>query len=228
MGSVQLLDNGNYLFYTFGNGLNQAEPTLREVTSEHEVVWNYQGASNAAWYRTYKIPSVHPDVFSVIADNYESTQESSGIIISASSPSMTFTVYNESAYNQDYYYLLTDDGNGWFENSNGLISIAPNSSEQISFESSFAFGDQTEISLIVNPIYHSYRQKNLSFNVFNQPGGILGDINYDDTINILDVVLMVSMILGTEDPDYDTADINLDGEVNVIDVVLLVNLILNI
>ena len=81
---------------------------------------------------------------------------------------------------------------------------------------------------MVIPVYHSYRQKNLSFSIFYQPSGMLGDINYDDTINILDVVLMVSMILGTEDTDYDTADINSDGEVNVIDVVLLVNLILNI
>ena len=227
MGSVQLLDNGNYLLYTFGNGFNQPEPTLREVTSNHEVVWNYQGASSAAWYRTYKIPSLHPDVFSVLASDYKETDQGDGIIISSLSPSMTFTIYNESGYNQDYYYLFTDDGNGWFENSNGLISITPNSSEEISFESSFGFGDQTDISLMVNPVYHSYRQKNLSFNVFNQLGGMLGDINYDDTINILDVVLMVSMILGTEDPDYDTADINSDGEVNVIDVVLLVNLILD-
>ena len=147
--------------------------------------------------------------------------------MSSSSSSMTFTIYNESGYNQDYYYLFTDDGNGWFENSNGVLSIPPNSSEEISFESSFGFGDQTDISLMVTPVYHSYRQKNLSFNVFNQLDGMLGDINYDDTINILDVVLMVSMILGTENPDYDTADINSDGEVNVIDVVLLVNLILD-
>ena len=228
MGSVQLLDNGNYLLYTFGNGFNQAEPTLREVTSDHEVVWNYQGIGSAAWYRTYKIPSLHPDVFSVVASDYKETEQGDGIVISSSSPSMRFTVYNESGYNQDYYYLLTDDSNGWFENSNGLISIEPNSSQEISFESSFGFGDQTDISLMVIPVYHSYRQKNFSFSIFYQPSGMLGDINYDDTINILDVVLMVSMILGTEDPDYDTADINSDGEVNVIDVVLLVNLILNI
>ena len=227
MGSVQLLDNGNYLLYTFGSGLSQSEPTLREVTSEHEVVWNYQGASNAAWYRTYKIPSIHPDVFSVIASDYKSTEDGNGIAVSSLSPSMIFTIQNESGYSQDYYYLLTDDGNGWFDNSNGVVSIAPNSSEDISFESSFAFGDQTEVSLMVSPIHHPYRQRNLSFSVFNQPGGVLGDINYDDTINILDVVLMVSMILGAEDPDYNTADINSDGEVNVIDVVLLVNLILD-
>ena len=63
MGSVQLLDNGNYLIYTFGNGMGQQEPTLREVNSDKEVIWNYQGDINAAWYRTYKIPSLHPEIF---------------------------------------------------------------------------------------------------------------------------------------------------------------------
>ena len=55
MGSVQLLDNGNYLIYTFGNGMGQQEPTPREVNSDKEVIWNYQGDINAVWYRTYKI-----------------------------------------------------------------------------------------------------------------------------------------------------------------------------
>ena len=56
---------------------------------------------------------------------------------------------------------------------------------------------------------------------------MLGDVNYDGTLNVLDIVLLVNMILGSDNPDYDSADINSDGEVNVIDVVLLVNMILN-
>ena len=55
--------------------------------------------------------------------------------------------------------------------------------------------------------------------------GLIGDINNDSTINVLDVVLLVNMILipGTE---TDSADLNFDGLVNVLDVVLLVNIIL--
>tara|TARA_Y100001934_G_C12364199_1_gene782500 strand:+ start:1185 stop:2729 length:1545 start_codon:yes stop_codon:yes gene_type:complete len=54
---------------------------------------------------------------------------------------------------------------------------------------------------------------------------LIGDINNDDTVNVLDVVLLVNMIL-TPGTETDSADLNDDGVVNVLDVVLLVNIIL--
>ena len=53
-----------------------------------------------------------------------------------------------------------------------------------------------------------------------------GDINGDEQVNVLDVIFLVNMILGSDEPDYFTADINDDGELNVQDVILLINLIL--
>ena len=54
---------------------------------------------------------------------------------------------------------------------------------------------------------------------------ILGDVNFDSTINIVDVVIIVNMILAGE---YDSSgDINYDETLNVIDVILLVNSILD-
>ena len=58
---------------------------------------------------------------------------------------------------------------------------------------------------------------------------VLGDINSDLTIDILDVVLIVSIILGTLEPSdiqFLSADINTDGIVNILDVVQMVNIIL--
>ncbi len=55
--------------------------------------------------------------------------------------------------------------------------------------------------------------------------GILGDLNSDSLINILDVIIMVNMILGIE-PESDLADLNGDGMVNILDVVAEINLIL--
>ena len=53
----------------------------------------------------------------------------------------------------------------------------------------------------------------------------IGDINGDGDINILDVVLMVSLILSDE---YSLiADVNEDNLINVLDVVLLIEMILN-
>ena len=53
-----------------------------------------------------------------------------------------------------------------------------------------------------------------------------GDINYDNNINIVDVVSLVNVILGLSDSSI-ICDINSDGTVNVIDVIILVNSILN-
>ena len=56
---------------------------------------------------------------------------------------------------------------------------------------------------------------------------VLGDLNFDGAINVLDVITMVNMILGTLEPDYAGGDMNADGEINVLDIVVIVNIILN-
>ncbi len=53
---------------------------------------------------------------------------------------------------------------------------------------------------------------------------LLGDINEDGIINILDVVQIVNFVLNNN--FQENADLNQDGEINVIDIVQLVNIIL--
>ena len=56
--------------------------------------------------------------------------------------------------------------------------------------------------------------------------GVLGDLNDDDIINILDVILLVNIILGNQE-DSILADMNNDGQTNILDVIILVNLIIS-
>ena len=54
---------------------------------------------------------------------------------------------------------------------------------------------------------------------------LVGDLNDDGILNVLDIVLMVNMVL---DDGYDgVADMNGDGVINVLDIVTLINTILN-
>ena len=53
-----------------------------------------------------------------------------------------------------------------------------------------------------------------------------GDLNGDGTINVLDIVVLVNIVLGSSDP-VDAGDLNGDGILNILDVVMLVNIILN-
>ena len=54
--------------------------------------------------------------------------------------------------------------------------------------------------------------------------GITGDINLDGSINILDIINVVNLILSSQ---YNIcADLNSDGNINILDIVIIVNLIL--
>ena len=58
----------------------------------------------------------------------------------------------------------------------------------------------------------------------------LGDINFDDNIDILDVVLIVNIILGVLEPyefQFLASDLNQDDVINILDVVQIVNIILS-
>ena len=53
-----------------------------------------------------------------------------------------------------------------------------------------------------------------------------GDLNADAVTNVLDIVLLVSLVLGDNEPGA-CSDLNTDGLLNVLDIVLLVSIVLN-
>jgi hypothetical protein len=226
MGSVQLLENENYFIYTFGSGLNNGECSVLEITPDGDIVWKATSENqNAAWYRSYKIPSIHPSAFSIIANDYTTSEEGDNMI-EMSGNSLDFSIHNTSGYNQPYSYQfsdLIDGGNQMFNYAEGEIILGSDESIVLSFLIADSNLESTTIGLSVWPTHHSYAAKELMFSVISvvEPG----DINGDDTINVLDVVLLVNIILNSEDAS-SSADLNGDNVINVLDVVLLVNLIL--
>ena len=59
---------------------------------------------------------------------------------------------------------------------------------------------------------------------------ILGDVNLDSIINVLDAVILVNAVLDStslDDLQEQAADLNSDGILNVLDIVILINLILS-
>ena len=59
--------------------------------------------------------------------------------------------------------------------------------------------------------------------------GMLGDINVDGAVNILDAVILVNFVLGFQIPtglEFSASDLNSDGILNVLDIIQLVNIIL--
>ena len=56
---------------------------------------------------------------------------------------------------------------------------------------------------------------------------ILGDVNNNNTINVLDIVEIINFILFFDNEDNDCYDINGDGTIDILDVVSTINIILN-
>ena len=55
---------------------------------------------------------------------------------------------------------------------------------------------------------------------------VLGDMNYDGVVNILDIVLIVGYVLDTL--YIIDADLNEDGTLNILDIVIITTLILGV
>ena len=69
----------------------------------------------------------------------------------------------------------------------------------------------------------------IEYNFYLIPDSIIGDNDFNGSINILDVIILINYILELENPttnESEIADINQDGSLNVLDVILLVNTII--
>ena len=59
---------------------------------------------------------------------------------------------------------------------------------------------------------------------------LAGDVNFDEAVNILDIVLVANIVLGAIDPtpaQWNAANVNGDGIVNILDIIAIVNIILD-
>ena len=65
-----------------------------------------------------------------------------------------------------------------------------------------------------------------SLNFKTNFSSILGDVNGDQVVNILDVIVIVQIVIG-EQEENENADLNQDNSIDIIDIVQLVQYIIN-
>ena len=59
---------------------------------------------------------------------------------------------------------------------------------------------------------------------------MLGDANFDGSVDVLDAVLVINFVLGFTEPtpdEYTASDVNIDGVIDILDIVLIINFILD-
>ena len=117
-GSVQLLDNDNYLIYTQGG---YEDCSIFELSQNNEIVWTAEASDpTSSIYRAYKIPSMYPDAFSLTVNGL--TQDFTGSIVELSGSNLDFNLTNHSGYKNTYIYSFRNPGNDWFDDIDGTIT----------------------------------------------------------------------------------------------------------
>ena len=113
-----------------------------------------------------------------------------------------------------------------------ISDMADNYNGEVSINKKFVFEmDEYPEEVQVTFIIKIYNSNNAQYLVFNQNGeyvgaDIPGDINQDNTINVLDIVLLMGFILDFEEPtteQFEAGDVNGDGILNILDVVYIIN-----
>ena len=219
-GSVQLLDNDNYLIYTQGG---YEDCSIFELSQNNEIVWTAEASDpTSSIYRAYKIPSMYPDAFSLTVNGL--TQDFTGSIVELSGSNLDFNLTNHSGYKNTYIYSFRNPGNDWFDDIDGTIILDPYESQTLSFISN-QINDETEVRIEIYPENHKNSLKQMVLDLVKSDT-LNGDINNDGRLTIEDLILIVNMVLDLAS-NQNEADINGDGGVNIIDISLLLNIILD-
>ena len=113
----------------------------------------------------------------------------------------------------------------WLYNPNTQIMITYDDEESIYEKASYIIDKDIGGAMFWEFSGDKYSDLlNQVYNVFSLNENILGDLNQDGNLNVIDVVLMVNLALNN---DYDFyADMNEDSIINILDIVELLNIIL--
>ena len=143
-------------------------------------------------------------------------------IADADGNQVDFVVWPESSSYQDGFDITATDLNVLTQEPFGTYEV------QITGELG-AYCDDDE-QLDINSEWQITVEYESDIIVLDGDGCIAdGDINNDLVINVIDIVQVVNIILGSSDPDSTqicAVDMNADGIINVVDIIMIINIIL--
>jgi len=194
--------------------------------------WASEGFENSVYdFQIVIYPNGDIDInINSIEGNYSATvgmQNASGTIASQ------VDVYNGDYFNDnmsielkkvdtisDWLLLTSEDGSSIIS---GELYNGESNEVNVGIDASELIAGQYFASIIIDS--NNQIEIPITLNVIEE-NGLLGDVNEDGALNVLDVVVIVNLVLEGDCPAL--ADVNQDGNCNVLDVVVLVNIILNL
>ena len=207
-----------------GNSLISAGRTgnVIEVNSDNQLVWHLNVDDNhdndVAIYRTERILNLFPSIFSFTINQIIGDFFDYSII---NNESLDITIYNHGWGIDGFEYSLYHESDeiilsGSVDQDSSVIELSIDSSDYI-------FDSDSYYSLTVNPTNNSENIQETSFHFLDS---LLGDINGDNELDVLDVIEILNLII--ENLEFiENADVNEDGNVDIFDIILLLNIIFN-
>ena len=147
---------------------------------------------------------------------YISSDKGASRYINLPSDNINISIYSDYLNEINFSLLMIDENNEF-----DIINL---SSEN---DISFNISDNTSNVLFVNSIYSDIDSNDLNFTLSVNDNFNLGDFNYDNSVDVIDVIILVNYILSSATVELEGGDINGDNEINILDVTFLINIILN-
>ena len=213
---------GNYgkggdFLYRWGNPENydRGSNANHILADQHSINW---------------IPDGYPGEGNFILFNNFHTNNSSAALefIPAVNPDGSYTVPDEEPFGPNSYTWVYTGG--FMSQAQGGAFRLPNGNTLITEATeSYIFDVNSNGDIVWDYDYPSNmsmipRAQKYGYDYFDSISSP-GDLNEDGTINVLDIIITVNIILGNEDYNSN-ADVNFDGTVNILDVVNLLNIII--
>ena len=212
---------GGDILYRWGNPeiYNRGDNSDQILDDQHSVNW---------------IPEGYPGEGNLILfNNRHYNNQSAGLELTP--PLMddgNYMILGTDAYGPEELTWLYHPGPGWhtnvqggafrLSNGNTLLTVCDDSEiYEVSYEGDVVW----EYDYPGNNNTMIARAQKYDIDYFEQES-LLGDLNGDDSLNVLDVIILVNMALGNTEIDLN-GDMYGDNGINILDVVLLVNLILS-
>ena len=215
-GECDRLPNGNTLISVGRTG------NVLEINNEDEIVWHLNVTNNlgveTTIYRSERIANLYPNIFSFKINNLFGSY-SDNYHISHDENSIEFDIYNQGWSEQIFVYELLDENENLLNTNQ--INISAYNTEPINIPITDPLIEN--YILKVFPISNVDSYQSITFdNNF-----MMGDVNNDNEINVLDIIALIHIILDEQD-FLEEADLNNDGGINILDIAILINWILEI
>ena len=192
-----------------------------EVDNNNELVWHLRLLDNhgnsISVYRTQRAPNLFPNFFSFDLEDIQGDYTDYSIL---NTGHLNFSIYNSGWGIDGYYYKLSNGNQDII--LDGMIEYQENIIEYSMDTSEYSFSSDSLYYLSLQPSNNPQNIQEIQFHIVSE---IVGDINGDSEVDILDALEILSIII--EDLEYlSDADLNQDGTIDIFDLILIVNIIL--